>query len=182
MLRVHVYTHTHTQSYLLYRRNIRAYTAPPMHSGYRRYDRYFMAYRETCKTHYSTTIGPFALCTSSSMGQSLVFKWNKAHQRIVLLCPPLWLIRFSILFKENVEIATQVSESLWEKYSFSQLLHLLHVCLFFEPDTRFKAYLECWSAPFPGNLNLKGFLYFPYLENKTQNDRSAFHRMIVIYQ
>lgn len=38
---------SHTLPYLLYRRNIRAYTAPPMHSGYRRYDRYFMAYRET---------------------------------------------------------------------------------------------------------------------------------------
>lgn len=38
---------SHAALYLLYRREMRAYTAPPMHSGYSRYDRYFMAFRET---------------------------------------------------------------------------------------------------------------------------------------
>lgn len=48
----------------------------------------------------------------------------------------------------------------------SQLLHLKHICLFFELHARFKAaYLECRFASLPGNLNLKGFLHFPYLEN-----------------
>lgn len=60
----------------------------------------------------------------------------------------------------------------------SQSLRLEQVCLFCEPDTRLKAsYLECWFAPFPGNLDLKGFLHFPYLQNKSQNDRSAFRRI-----
>lgn len=106
---------THTLPYLLYRRNIRAYTAPPMHSGYRRYDRYFMAYREMCKTHYSTTTKGHCVFSNNS----LVFRWKKAHQCIILFCSPLWLIRFSILFTENAEIATKMSGSLHEKCSLS---------------------------------------------------------------
>lgn len=60
-------SHTHTLHYLLYRRNIRAYTAPPMHSGYRRYDRYFMAYREMYKTHYSTTTKGHCVSSNNSL-------------------------------------------------------------------------------------------------------------------
>lgn len=46
-----------------------------MHSGYRRYERYFMAYREMCKTHYSATNlkNVFVLSTNSSMGQQVWF-------------------------------------------------------------------------------------------------------------
>lgn len=63
----------------------------------------------------------------------------------------------------------------------SQLVDLKHICLFFELHARFKAaYLECWFASFPGDLNLKGFLHFPYLENK--NPKQPFIELRDIYR
>lgn len=65
----------------------------------------------------------------------------------------------------------------------SQLVHLKHICLFFELHAHFKAaHLECWFASFPGDLNLKGFLHFPYLENKNPKHNSAFNRIRDIYR
>lgn len=46
---------------------MRAYTAPPMHSGYSRYDRYFMAFgKKTHDRHHSLSTLASRSCTASS--------------------------------------------------------------------------------------------------------------------
>lgn len=151
-----------------------------MHSGYRRYDRYFMASREMYKTHYSTTTKEHFVFSNNS----LVFrwKWNSPAYRTLLFSALTHQI-FHTVYRKCRNRNKDEGISPRKMFLISQSLRLEQVCLFCEPDTRLKApYLECWFAPFPGNLNLKGFLYFPYLQNKSQNDKSAFHRIIVIYQ
>lgn len=129
-----------------------------MQSGYRRYDRYFMAYRET---------------GIPSTGKTLF------NNKSVLSCVIVWVLEelkltrvsySSVLLSDSSDFPycpqkTWKSQHRWEKYLVSHFSHIQ--IMSFCPHTQFKApHLEYGFASFPENLDLKGFLHFPNLENK----------------